>query len=1020
MPAAGQVRVVHDAVPGRVRLRIAKLYRSESLKQAIESALSSHESVIAISANPLTCGVLVLFRPGLDAAGIVAAIEAIVPGVKRLPAPRIPAPPITAPPKPRAGRKITVTPNALEPPPGAPDTQWHTLPVEAILDRVSADRSAGLAAAEVALRLSRYGPNALPRAATRSAWSILLGQFNSLPVMLLGASAVLSAATGGLADAAVILVVVLINAGIGFVTESRAETTINALTSLPRPPAQVIREGAAVQVPAEEIVPGDLLVLTPGMPVAADARLLESRLLTIDESALTGESHPVAKSPEVLPRSDLPLADRTNMAYMGTAVTGGSGLAVVVGSARDTELGRIHALVGAARPPETPMQRQLDRLGNQMVMLAGGICGVFFGVGLLRGIPFLEMLRSAISLAVAAVPEGLPAVATTTLALGIRDMARHKVLIRHLDAVETLGSVQVICLDKTGTLTANRMSVLELSTAAARLKVCEGRFVGPQGAVDPYQIDELLRILHVGVLCNETELDQREDSCRLNGSATENALVYLALAAGISVRDLRGHYRRLRTEYRSEGRQYMVTWHQAAPGRNLVAVKGSPEQVLRLCRWVIQDGERRKLTARTREAIMLENERMASAALRVLGFAYLEAESAGDPLASELTWLGLVGMADPLRRGTPELIGQFHQAGIKTIMITGDQSTTAYAIGRELGLSGDDRLEIMDSTHLERLDPELMSALAQKVSVFSRVSPANKLQIVQGLQQAGRVVAMTGDGINDGPALKAADIGVAMGSGGTDVARMVADVVLEDDELQTMIVAVSQGRTIYDNIRKSIHFLMSTNLSEIAVMLAATGAGGVPPLNTMQLLWINLITDVFPALALAMEPAEPDVLLRAPRDPGEPILRRQDFKRYGLESLAITAGTMAGYGYGLARYGAGPQANTIAFTGLTFAQLLHALSCRSEQHGIFSGTGLQPNRHLRAAIGASALIQAATVVVPGLRALLGTAPLAPFDAVVCVAAAGLPFLANEALKPWLAERASGAPLAAAHRSQEEK
>lgn len=861
---------------------------------------------------------------------------------------------------------------------------------------LKSSRTHGLASSQAAQRLKQYGPNRLPEAVPRSALSIFLNQFNSLPVLLLGASAAISVFTGGLVDAAVILSVVLINAGIGFFTESQAEKTINALTSMVRRSALVLRGDRLEELPTEQVVPGDVLTLAPGSYVAADARLLEIRNLTVDESALTGESQPVLKSPERLYQEDMPLADRLNMVYMGTMVTGGSGLAVVVGTSKYTEIGAIQALMGETRPPETPMQRQLDQLGNQMVLMSGATCGLVFVIGLLRGYGFTQMLMASVSLAVAAVLEGLPTVATTTLALGLRTMRRHHVLIRRLEAVETLGSVQVICMDKTGTLTMNQMSVLSLYAGMERITVADGDLFGARGRVSPYVNDGLLRLIHVAVLCNETEVKGAQGAYVLNGTATERALMQLAISSGVAVSQLRRQYPLLKVEYRAENRNYMSTLHATEAGTQLLAVKGSPSEVLALCRSYVKDGVKYELTEADRAAILNENERMAAEALRVLGFAY--GEEGIDIRQRSLIWLGLAGMADPVRRGVKELILLFHQAGIKTVMVTGDQSATAYAIGKELSLNGGGHLEILDSSHLERIDPQVLSSLVQKIDIFARVSPANKLQIVQGLQRAERVVAMTGDGINDGPALKAADIGIAMGHTGTDVARTVADVILEDDNLETMIVAISQGRTIYNNIRKSVHFLMSTNLSEIAVMLSSIAAGLGQPLNPMQLLWINLLTDVFPALALSVEPPEPDVLRQPPRDPHQPIISQADLKRYGLESLNITASVMASYGYGILRYGLGPQANTLAFMTLTQAQLLHSYSCRSETHGIFSEDKLPSNRYLDLAAGGSLLLQILTVLVPGLRALLGTTPVGPVDVLAIAGGAVLPFIMNEARK----------------------
>lgn len=1002
------LEVVHAQVPGRARLRLRGLYRDEAACQRVRQALAASETIRLESISSLTGTLLVRYPQGqpierllhalakqLD--GLIEAHAAPEPNsLRRLANPRLSPRKTTLAASSLVRAQAPKSSNPVAPAAARSASPWHVLPAAEVLAMHEVDVGWGLDAVQVAERRARYGPNVLPQAQRRSALAIFLSQFDSLPVMLLGASALLSAATGGLADAAVILGVVLINAGIGYATESQAERIIDTLTAAPRPPVPVLREGQVVQVAAAEVVPGDVVLLTPGCVVPADARLVHARELRVDESALTGESLPVAKATQALTTEALPLAERNNMVYMGTVVTGGSAVAVVVAIGAATELGLIQALVGETRPPETPMQRQLDRLGNQLVWVSLAICGGVFLVGLARGYGFLPMLRAAISLAVAAVPEGLPTVATTTLALGLNDMRRKHVLIRRLSAVETLGSVQVICLDKTGTLTQNRMAVLAIWVGGERLAVHDGVFTAQRGRVALDEHLALWQLLEVAVLCNESRINGGRATLSLDGTATENALLAMAMAAGMDVSAVRSRYPLIKTQYRSEGRAWMATWHAAPEGEQLIAVKGSPEQVLALCRWVQVDGVLAELTPEYREAVRMENERMAGEALRVLGFAYGRGD--GDIEADGLIWLGLAGMADPIRAGTRELIALFHQAGIKTVMITGDQSATAYAIGKQLDLSGGDELEILDSTRIEAIDPELLSALAERVEIFSRVSPAHKLQIVQALQRAGRVVAMTGDGINDGPALKAADIGVAMGAGGTEVARSVADVVLEDDELQTMILAVAQGRTIYANIRKSIHYLVSSNLSEIGLTFTAIAAGMGQPLNTMQLLWINLLTDVFPALALSMEPPEPDVLRRPPRDPQEPIIRRQDLGRYAVEAAALTAGGLAAYGYGFIRYGPGPQASTLAFMALTLGQLLHALSCRSDTHGLFSRERLPENRWLTAAVVGTAALQASGVLLPPLRSLLGTTLPMPADILVVGAATGLPYLAIEATK----------------------
>ena len=567
--------------------------------------------------------------------------------------------------------------------------------------------------------------------------------------------------------------------------------------------------------------------------------------------------------------------------------------------------------------------------------------------------------------------------------------------------------MQTICLAKTGTLTLNRMSVVSAYTGMRRLQVADGTFIAGEDRIDPLACEELVKLAQICVLCSETEIERQGVQYVLKGSSTENALIHMAIDAGVEILQLREEYPVLQVTHRAENQNFMSSVHRSRDGNPpgnplplLVAVKGSPTEVLAMCRWQIKDGEWVPLTEPDRLAIETENERMAGEALRVLGGAYRYIEDGGREAQAhhDLTWLGLIGMADPIRKRVKEVIAGFHRAGIDTVMITGDQSPTAYAIGKELALSRNEHLEILDSTHLTNVDPEVMKALAEKVHVFARVSPAHKLQIVQALQQAGKVVAMTGDGINDGPALKAADIGIAMGHTGTDVAREVADVVLEDDNLETMIIAIGQGRTIYNNIRKSVHFLLSTNLSEIIVMFTAIAGGLGQPLTAMQLLWINLLSDIAPGLALALEPPEPDVLSQPPRSPEEPIIQTSDFRRITVESATLSAGALGAYGYGLMRYGMGPQAGTLAFTSLTTGQLLHAITSRSEKHSVFDKAPLPPNPYLHAALIGSFALQALSLVVPGLRSLLGIAPLDVADGLVIGGSALLPFVVNEKTK----------------------
>ena len=1025
-PSTRRVIPVHDRCRGRVRLEVRGLYRSPALKRRLEAVLTAIAAVRTIEVNLITGRVLVRFGDGITTRQLIAAIDtglgpaatthatarAAIQSRRRLRYAVSQALGGVAATLRNASAHYARLPSlaALSgtAPPARPrdrETQeiraWFALDLTQVVAALSGDADTGLSGDEVMERLRRFGENSLIAAAKRSDISIFIGQFNSLPVALLGVSAGVAVMTGGLLDAAVILGVVLINSIIGFITERQAERTISALTQTGAREVKALRGGEAVSVPVEQIVPGDVLLLTPGTYVAADVRLLRAHRLSVDESALTGESMPVSKDQDFIGKDDTPLGDRRNMAYMGTNVTGGNGRGLVVATAEATELGQIQTMVGEAEAPETPMQKQLGRMGTQLALLSGGVCVGVFGIGVLRGYAWLEMLKASVSLAVAAVPEGLPAVATTTLAMGIGEMRKRNVAVRHLDAVETLGSVQVFCMDKTGTLTMNRMAVVALYAGGQALTVRDHRLLDDDGhSVDPLARDELTKLMQVVALCSEAEVRGVPGKFEYEGSATENALVELGSEAGVDVNAMRTEFPKLKTRYRAEGRPFMSTLHRFRDGKHLLAVKGSPAEVLAICTSMLRDGKKVRLTPKLRAEILAENERMAGGALRVLGAAYRELDEDKMPdKTSQLVWLGIAGMADPMRSGMDKLIAQYHAAGIETVMITGDQSATAYAIGKQLGLSGDKPLQVLESGKLDEMDPELLAGLVRNTHVFARVSPAHKLKIVRALQEAGMVVAMTGDGINDGPALKAADIGVAMGKTGTNVAREVSDVVLEDDNLHTMTIAVAQGRTIYNNIQKMIHFMVSTNLTEIEVMLAGVVVGWGEVMNPMQLLWINLVTDIFPGLALAMEPAEPDIMTRRPRDPEEAIIGRKDLGRMFFESGTIGLGTMGAFIYGMRRYGLGPAASAMAFNTLTLNELAHALSSRSKYRNVFGGEKLEPNKHLtRAILGMSAL-QAVITVVPGARKLLGTVPLGWMDLAAIGAGVLLPLMVNEATKP---------------------
>ena len=1002
------IEAIHTKIEGRARFKVDGLLGSDSLKRFIEQRLRFEKDILAASANPLTGNILVSYNSNNNHHTIAFLLEDILVEAQGRPldtdfnesSEAVAPPPSKARQLPvETLKRFLAPPEVIKEPERKP---WHTLDVETVTAIVRSDPAHGISAATAADRLNEYGPNLLPKPEARSGGEIFLEQLNSLPVCLLGAAAGISALTGGLLDAVVIGGVVLANAVIGYFTESGAEKTMESLKELVHPTADVIRDGREIHMPVEEVVVGDILVLKPGTYVAADSRIIKADRLSVDESMLTGESMPVYKDVGTLRHENTPLADRSNLVYMGTLVTGGQGLAVVVATGRFTEVGMLQAMLAETETPKTPIELQLALMGNQLVVACGAICGVVFGIGFVRGYGLIQMLKMAISLAASAVPEGLPAAATINFAMGITDLRRHGVLVRRLQAVETLGAVQTVCLDKTGTITENRMSVTEIFAGRTRHEIYGDRFKSSADGRDILIIGEIRHLLIVCALCNEIKITRRDENGKVElfGSSTEKALMQVAIEAGIDTVGLQEDFRFVGLRLRSENRLYMSSLHSCPTDDcRYIFTKGSPHEVLDLCDREMVDGQVIALTEDRRQDIHIENDRMAGRGLRVLGFAFnrfgLNQEiDENQPLA----WLGLAGMSDPVRRGVKELIEVFHRAGIETVMITGDQSTTAYAVARELELGGEKPLKILDSAELTSLDPERLQALAKNVHVYSRVSPAHKLRIVQALQAAGRIVAMTGDGINDGPALKAANIGIAMGESGTDVAREVADIIIEGDNLAHLVQALRGGRATYGNIRKSVRFFLSTNMTEIMVMFACMALGLGFPLNVMQLLWINIISDIFPGLALSREEPEPDSMEQPPRPAGAPLYSGGDFRKMALESAVISTGALAAYGYGISRYGQGPRAGSLAFQALVFGQLLHAFSCRSEQHSLLGKKGLATNAYLNVAVGGSLALQLLTMFIPALRGFLGLAPPTVMDAAVIGAAAFLPFLANESRK----------------------
>ena len=965
------VVVLDGAVRGRARLRVPGLRRQPDLALYLQERLGADERVRTVRASVVTGNVLVVFDTRrLDVREVRKELARGAAAFR----PRRNGVPATA-------RRAA--------PSRAPDgIAWHARSMMEAIGVLNGAPELGLSTEEAERRLATVGPNRLPTPRPKSALQIVWEQVGSLPVLLLGGAAVVSVATGGLVDGLAILVVIGINASIGYVTESRVERILASLNEVGIPMALVRRDGRERLVPRADLAPGDVMLLRPGHDVPADGRLLAVQGLQTDESALTGEAAPVSKSLEPLARHDVPIADRSNMVYAGTVVSEGGGEAIVTATGRHTEIGGIRTLVSETSAPRTPLERQLDQTGRQLAIASLGLCGGLFVVGLLRGLPAIGVFRTAASLAVAAVPEGLPTVATTTLALGMRRMLDRRTLVRRLAAVESLGSTTVICVDKTGTVTENRMTVGRWHVA--------GRDHA-QDAVHPNKLDHALaEALTVAALCNEATITvDARGVVTTTGSPTEAALVIAARASGLDAGELRREHPVLAMSPRAEGRNWMGSIHPVH-GRRLVAVKGAPEEVLRRsARWLGEDGEA-PIDPATRRSILAANDRMADEGMRVLGLARKTLATDAEPSWDDLTWLGLVGLIDPVRPGVREAIALCHQAGIRPVMITGDQGLTAVAVGRKLGLIRNGHVRVLEAGALAHLDAAALRGVVREVDVFARVAPSQKYDIVRALQASGEVVAMTGDGVNDGPALKAADIGVAMGERGTEMARDLADVVLMDDDFGSIVAAVEQGRTLRENLKKSLRFLFATNLAEVIVTFGAMLVGGAQPLSALHLLWINLVTDIVPALALGMEPAESGVMLQRPPRPDASLLSRDTVATTVMDATMMAVSTLGAFTMTQRQTGNAAHASTVAFSTLSVGQLLYALACRStERPGL---VGLGDNRSLVAGVGGMLALQAATILVPPLRGLLGTTPLGVRDLAVVGAGALAPLLVRETLK----------------------
>ncbi len=934
------------------------------------------------------------------------------------------------------GKRFITSPNVRR----AMADDWHAIPAEAVLQRLDAS-PLGLTSREARDRLARVGPNELVQVAKVSWLRILLGQFTDVLVIVLIIAAVISAALGvsqgetaDLYDALLIIVIVIMNAILGFFQEYRAERSLEALKSLAAPRAHVLREGEVVATPARELVPGDVIVLAAGDRVPADARLLEVASLRVNEAPLTGESLPVSKVIEPL-RRDTFLGDRKNLVFMGTAVDGGRGKAVIVETAMATELGKIAGLVQQETKEETPLQKQLDRLGRQIGIAVLLAAGVIFLIGILRepDPAHVELLfLTAVGLSVAAIPEGLPAIVTISLALGLQRMIRRHALIRKLPAVEALGAASVICSDKTGTLTKGEMNVRAL-VAGSREYEARGEGFDPTGEVraDAKKVDlsgqlELRRLLECAVLCNDAALKQDRGRWVVEGDPTEGALLVTAIRAGLNPDSIRSDMPRVAEIAFTSERKKMSTLHAelaepdlrevlavpegrrherlAGLGVNLY-VKGAPERILAASAYHVVDGERRPLTEFDRRQYLFKNQEMAARALRVLGFAHREFPGNVPPLEegaleNELTFLGLVGMMDAPRMDAMEAIQRCRKAGIRVVMITGDHKLTAMSVAREMGILGEgDRA--MTGEELEKVSDEELVREVDRIRVYARVSPEHKMRIVDAWKKAGHIVAMTGDGVNDAPALKRSNLGVAMGITGTDVAKESADMVLTDDNFASIVAAVEEGRGIYENIRKFVAFLLSANAGEVLVMFIATVAildrQFLPFFAPVQLLWINLVTDGLPALALGVDPYPTDIMERPPRNPKEGVLSRDILFLIVVVAGILTVGTLGVFKLELDAGADATRARTVAFTTIVFFELFLVFAIRSPRQTIWQ-VGLLTNPKLIIAVLGSMALQAAVIYLPVLQGVFGTEPLTLGDWVETLAISFTAFAGVEALK----------------------
>ncbi len=876
--------------------------------------------------------------------------------------------------------------------------KYFNLSASETAEDLQVDLSIGLSGKEATERNQKYGPNRLEGGKEKSILAMALDQLKDFLVLILIVAAVISILLGEELEGIVILAIVVLNTFLGVYQENKASNALKALKEMASPHAKALRDGQVVEIASHEVVPGDVVILEAGDYIPADLRLVESINLKIDEAALTGESVPVEKDAKAVLPEDAGLGDRINSAYMGTVITYGRGKGVITDTGMKTQMGNIAGMLNSSSDEATPLQKKLDSLGKLLGIVCLSICGIIFLLGWLRGMELFDIFMTSVSLAVAAIPEGLTVVVTVVLAMGMQRMVKCNAIIKRLSAVETLGSTTVICSDKTGTLTQNKMTIQRIYDGKELYDV-SGTGYSPAGdifdASGNKKADAVQKILECVLLCNDAIYDFEKET--IVGDPTEGAMVVLSHKAGMVKEQWDKKYPRLQEIPFDSDRKLMSTFH-SIEGKTVMYTKGAPDELLRRCISIDLNGTVQELTEEKRQEILAANQNFAEAALRVIGAAYKQVEQVNASFEAEndLIFVGLVGMIDPPREEAKDAISVCKKAGIQVKMITGDHKITATAIGRQLGIVEEGAVAV-EGREISEMDDEQLRERVKTVNVFARVSPEHKVRLVDAVRANGDIAAMTGDGVNDAPSLKHADIGVAMGITGTDVSKEAADMILTDDNFASIVRAVAEGRTIYSNIRKVVGFLLSCNIGEILVIFIAMLAGMPVPLVAIQLLSINLITDAFPAFALGMEKEEPGVMDRHPRDPSEPIVDKKMAIAVGIQSVALAIGTLGAFSYGYFAHQDIDAARTACFLTLVLGELLRAYSSRSEKVSIFK-MRIFENSYLNKCVIASLAFLLASIYIPLLNPIFGTVMLSFDEIIVSLVLALVPMLGGELAK----------------------